>query len=154
MHNTTEIQRELIRLGFLAQGGDDGILGQASLEAYNHFLASKGKPPHVGMLLLAELNADLFPDEQPVPKPKRNTVFGRLLASFLINQLKGQIPMLAFLDGYKTYVVGGVAVVIGAAAMLGWSIPGLPVIPPNEGWQFILTGLAALGLRRAITTGK
>jgi len=154
MHNTTEIQRELIRLGFLAQGGDDGILGQASLEAYNHFLASKGKPPHVGMLLLAELNADLFPDEQPVPKPKRNTVFGRLLASFLINQLKGQIPMLAFLDGYKSYGVGAIAILTGAAALLGWLAPPLPVVSPAEGWQLVLFGLGVFGIRRAVSTGK
>lgn len=67
MRNVTELQRRLITLGFLAPGGDDGIFGQKSLDAYNHFRASKGNPPHTGMLILAELNADLFPEERPAP---------------------------------------------------------------------------------------
>lgn len=83
MRNVTEIQRRLIELGFLAPGGDDGIFGEGSLAAYNHFLASKGKPPHVGLILLAELNRELFPEEQPSPKPKpiRKPGLFELLAS-------------------------------------------------------------------------
>ena len=153
MHTVAECQRELIRLGFLAPGEDDGRFGEKSLDAFNHFRATKG----LGAVVAASLpllNALLFPDEAP-PKPKkRNTVFGELLKTIIINQIKGQIPMLGFLDGYKAYIVGGVSIVLGALALIGWSIPGVPAIPPAEGWQLILTGLAALGLRRAITTGK
>lgn len=155
MRTVPEIQRRLIELGFLAVGEDDGTFGQKSLDALNHFLASKGKPEHTGMILLTELNALLFPEDAPPPKPKkRNTVFGELLKTIIINQIKGQIPMLGFLDGYKTYIVAAVSIVLGALALIGWSIPGVPPIPPAEGWQLILTGLAALGMRRAITTGK
>lgn len=151
MHNTTEIQRELIRLGFLAQGGDDGILGQASLEAYNHFLASKGKPPHVGMLLLAELNADLFPDEQPVPKPKRNTVFGRLLASFLLNQLVKGLPMSEFLSGYRTYIIGAIMALAAIAQLAGIELPKLD--SGNAG-NLLLEAFAIIFLRSGIKTWK
>lgn len=154
MRTIVEIQQRLIDLNFsVGPDGADGHFGKATLEAYNAFLLSKGRPPirEGEDPDYFDVVRSLFPEDT---KPKRNTVFGKLLASFFLNQLKGQIPMLSFLDGYKTYVVGGVAVVIGAAAMLGWSIPGLPAIPPNEGWQLILTGLAALGLRRAVTTGK
>lgn len=75
--NVTEIQQRLIDMGFLAprdekgDRSDDGRFGERSMAAYNHFLASKGKPPHQGMILLAELNANLFPEEQPAPKPPK-----------------------------------------------------------------------------------
>ena len=55
-HNVTEIQRRLIELGYLAKGQDDGTFGPVSLEAYNHFRASKGEPPHTGLLLLVEIS--------------------------------------------------------------------------------------------------
>lgn len=69
--NVTEIQRRLFQLGFLRPESEvDGIFGENSLAAYNHYLASKGKPPHTGQLHLADLNANLFPEEQPAPEPK------------------------------------------------------------------------------------
>jgi hypothetical protein len=96
MRNVTEIQRRLIDLGFLPprddQGlpSDDGKFGQRSMDAYNRFLASKGKPPHQGMILLAELNANLFPEEQPSPIPSKP---GPLAILSLIFDLSKGKPM-------------------------------------------------------------
>jgi peptidoglycan hydrolase-like protein with peptidoglycan-binding domain len=73
--NVTEIQKRLIDLGFLAaknaagETNADGRFGALSLGAYNRFLASKGRPPVEGVSM-AQLNADLFPDDVPAPKPK------------------------------------------------------------------------------------
>lgn len=93
MRNVVEIQQRLIDMGFLPprdeQGNrsDDGRFGERSMAAYNRFLASKGKPPHQGMILLAELNANLFPEEQPAPasplrKPGAFDVLALLLTLF------------------------------------------------------------------------
>jgi hypothetical protein len=63
MRSTTEIQRRVFQLGSLTPESEvDGIFGKNSLAA-NHFLASKRKPPHVGTLLPAELNRELFIEE-------------------------------------------------------------------------------------------
>ena len=151
MRNVTEIQQRLVDLGFPPEDGVDGRFGPKTLAAYNRYLGSHGKPPHpAGMILLSEVAAELFPADAPSPKPRRNTVFGDILKTFIINQIKGRIPMFGFLDGYKTLIVGIVCIATGLVAMIGWNIPGLPVIPPADGWQLIMTGLAALGLRSAI----
>ena len=44
-HNVTQIQQRLIALGYLAAGEDDGKFGAKSLDAYNHWRASKGAGP-------------------------------------------------------------------------------------------------------------
>lgn len=73
MHNVTELQRELIRRGYLpalnaaGEHSDDGKFGHLSLDAYNHFRASKGKGPVV-QASMAELNADLFPEDYHQPR--------------------------------------------------------------------------------------
>jgi hypothetical protein len=67
MRNITEIQRRLIALGYLNANGDDGRFGHMSLDAYNRFRATIGKGPVV-QANMAELNADLFPEEHPAPK--------------------------------------------------------------------------------------
>jgi len=76
-----------------------------------------------------------------------------LVVKTAITQLLKDHNMLSFLDGYKTYVIGVVTVVVGALAMIGWSVPGLPPLDPQTGWPLILNGLALLGLRRGIKTG-
>ena len=69
MRNVTEIQRRLQSLGYLAAGEDDGKFGQKSLDAYNHWRASKGAGP-VNAASVTQLNIDLFPEEQPGAKPR------------------------------------------------------------------------------------
>lgn len=114
MRNVTEIQRRLIALGFLAPGEDDGRFGQKSLDAYNHWRASKGAPP-VNAASLTQLNIDLFPEEQPSAKPRLSPnpvvqaigLFALKLAFQRIT--KGQFPMLTTID--KAWVAGVVAFV-------------------------------------------
>ncbi len=70
MRNITECQKRLIALGFpCGPNGADGRFGQDTLDAYNRFRASQGRKP-VKLPSMSELNADLFPEEQPAPKPK------------------------------------------------------------------------------------
>lgn len=145
MRNVTEIQRELIRLGFLADGQDDGKFGPVSMDAYNHFLASKGKPKHEGLILLTELNAELFPDELPAPKPKKPSLFETIALNAILSKLKGS-AVLNILTGYKTYIVGLVMALLGIAAIAGIQIPGFPVA---DGGKTILEAFAIIFLRKA-----
>lgn len=79
MRNVTEAQQRLIALGYLApldengKSNADGKFGQRSMDAYNHYRATKGLPP-VQQTTMADLNAVLFPEEQaavtaPTRKP-------------------------------------------------------------------------------------
>src|SRR5690348_10306883 len=92
MHTTTDVQRFLIAAGYLASGEDDGIFGQKTLDAYNRWRASKGKP-QVGpkQFTLTEVNADIWPEEQPPPSIPKLTIFDQIgtLVSIL-NLLKGK----------------------------------------------------------------
>jgi len=141
MHNVTEIQQRLISLGYLApvdpitrRPNDDGKFGERSLDAYNHFRASKGKGPVV-QASMAELNADLFPEEQPAPAPKRQSTFdlGTLLS--LINLVKGKTmtadqitgvlrAILALVSGY--FISKG----LGSADLWNWIIAGVTGVIP------------------------
>lgn len=131
--NVTEIQRRLIDLGFLSPGdeqglpSDDGKFGQRSMDAYNRFLASKGKAPHKGMILLAELNANLFPEERQAPPPKKSNPIQDWLIGLAIKQAveyaKGLAPM-NILAGYKTYILAVLILLSSAAETF---IPGLDI---------------------------
>lgn len=79
MHTTTDFQRRLVALGYLDQGGIDGIFGQHSLDAYNHYRAALGKSPVTRPDMLT-LNHDLFPEDQPPLNPK-GTIMGNLLGN-------------------------------------------------------------------------
>jgi len=155
--NITEIQWKLIALGYMVgPTGADGRFGQNTLDAYNRFRASIGKAPVV-QASMAELNADLFPDEQPAPPPKRNTVFGNLVVSLLLNQLKGRFPMLTFLSGYRTIVVGIGMVVVGALSLLNQVIPlgpiqGISFVSPGEAVTMIGAGFGFIFMRSAMNT--
>jgi len=52
------------------------------------------------------------------------------------------------LDGYKTYIVGAVAIILGIAGAV-FPEAGLTADPMS----MIATGLVALGLRRGMKTG-
>lgn len=83
--NVTEIQQRLIALGYpVGPYGADGRFGTDSLAAYNRFLASKGRPPVEGVSM-AQLNRDLFPEEQPKPiiKPPKGNIVTNWFNSFV-----------------------------------------------------------------------
>lgn len=75
MRNITEIQAELIARGFpVGPDGADGKFGQDTLDAYNRFLASTGRPP-VKLPNIPEINEALWPTKGPtMPAPTAVTV--------------------------------------------------------------------------------
>lgn len=87
MRNVTEIQRKLIALGYLAPGEDDGKFGHKSLDAFNHYRASLGKPPIIPKVTMEQLNADLFPEEVPPPALKKPNLFDQIGAVVSVIQL-------------------------------------------------------------------
>ncbi len=157
MRNVTECQQKLIALGYLTPTNefgarnDDGRFGERSLDAYNHFRATLGKGPVVA-ISMAELNADLFPEEQPPPVKHRNTVFGNLVLNIalaaLLPKLKGLSPMISFLTGYKTYIAGAAMLLTAVAELAGATIPGSESFTPLQ-WFF--AGLVTITLRSAIS---
>jgi peptidoglycan hydrolase-like protein with peptidoglycan-binding domain len=114
MRNVTEIQQRLQALGYLAPGEDDGKFGAKSLDAYNHWRASKGAPP-VNAASMSQLNQDLFPEEQPGAKPRLTPnpvvqAIGLFALKLALQRItKGQFPMLTNMD--KAWVAGVVAFV-------------------------------------------
>lgn len=143
MHNVTEAQQRLIVLGYLAEGGADGKFGQKSLDAYNHYRASLGKPPVTPPIQLLGLNADLFPDEFPLDPPKASNPITDYLTGLAIkvvlNKLKGYFPMLNAISGFKTYATGIIMMLVGAADWIGWAIPNTQS-PSPAAW--VVGGLA------------
>lgn len=74
---TFEIQRALIKAGFLAAGGDDGRLGPATTKAIKAFQVARGLSPDgkVGQLTeaalfpqIAPVRTDALPEFKPSPK--------------------------------------------------------------------------------------
>jgi len=143
MKTTTEVQRWLIREGYLApvddkgRPNDDGIFGTVSLAAYNRARAAKGLPPHQGLLTLVEINQVLFPEEQPKKLPSKPTLFENIGAILTILQLtKGKTMLtsdqitgviraiLAAVSGY--FIAKGV----GNADVWNWIIAGVTGIVP------------------------
>lgn len=127
MRNITECQRRLIALGYLAAGEDDGQFGKKSLDAFNHYRATKGLGPVV-QTSMAELNKLLFPEDMPPAPPPRSNPLQDWLISLAIKKgstyLKG-LPIMNFLAGYKTYILAALIIVSAAAEnFLGVDIPG------------------------------
>lgn len=133
MRTVTEVQRRLISLGYLAPGEDDGKFGHITLDAFNHYRASKGLGPVV-KTSMDELNRLLFPEDEPpvVPKPKRSNPLADFFTNLLVRKgveiitanLKG-LPIMAFLSGYKTYILAALILLVAAAeTFLGTDVPG------------------------------
>jgi peptidoglycan hydrolase-like protein with peptidoglycan-binding domain len=147
MKNVTEIQQRLQALGYLAPGEDDGKFGAKSLDAYNHWRASKGAPP-INAASMSQLNQDLFPEEQPGAKPRLTPnpvvqAIGRVAIDILLQRLtKGAISM-TFLTGYKTFIIGGALILLGGLSLIGWSIPGVP-LDQSQGLPMIMSGLGLI----------
>lgn len=150
VHTTTEIQKRLIELGFLAPLNDsglsnaDGKFGTTSLGAYNRYRASHGKPPHEGMLLLSEISADVFPEDVPAPPPPKSNPITDYLTGLAIkaalSQLKKGLPMLS---GYKTFATAIVLAVMGVYSLL---FGDLPLVGHVDAGSAIMELLSALGL--------
>lgn len=97
-HNVTQIQQRLIALGYLRPGEDDGKFGPKSLDAYNHWRASKGAAP-VNAASLSQLDRDLFPEDYPNPKGTiMNTVIqsiGATASDYFLNFITSKINWAA-----------------------------------------------------------
>jgi hypothetical protein len=118
MRNVTECQQKLIALKYLpklnekGEPNDDGKFGTVSLDAFNHYRASLGKPPIIPKVTMEQLNADLFPEDVPPAPPARTFSISpivRVAISLVLNTLKGNGPMLTTFD--KAWVSGVVAFV-------------------------------------------
>ena len=150
MRNVTEIQRRLIELGYLAAGEDDGTFGPITLAAYNRFRASKGEGPHTGLLLLVEIAADVFPEDQPAKPAKHRQITSNPITNWLIglaikqavSALKG-LSVMGFLTGYKTFAIGALLILLGASAMIGLQVPGVP-LDPSAGLGMIMSGIGLI----------
>lgn len=151
--NVTEIQQRLITLGFLAPLNDsglsnaDGKFGVTTLGAYNRFRASKGEPPHTGLLLLVEVSADVFPEDAPPPKPPSISIFDQIgtLVS-IINLLKGKTMTADQITGViRTVLAAGLAYLAGKGL--------IPVVPPDlvAGLVTVIVGVWSLYSNRAKT---
>ena len=156
-HNVTEVQRRLIALGYLPAvdqetltPSDDGKFGAKSLAAYNRFRASKGygSVPNASM---AQLNQDLFPEEQPGAKPRLTPnpvvqAIGELAFRLLLNRVtKGLIPMNANVDVVSAWLstknwAAIIAILTNIAAIFHIVIP--PDLAPTV--QAVVTSVTAL----------
>lgn len=110
MRNVTECQLRLIALGYpVGPDGADGKFGQNTLEAFNHFRASKGLGPVVNTSM-AELNRLLFPEEQPVSPPKKPHFFEAAgVVVTLVNILKGKAMTKDQIGGVVRAILSAVA---------------------------------------------
>jgi hypothetical protein len=55
---------------------------------------------------------------------------------------------MTFLQGYKTYVIGIIMILTGAAELIGWDVA--PNVDVTSAWQYIMNGLAFMSLRAAV----
>jgi hypothetical protein len=159
MRNITECQRRLIALGYLparnsaGELNDDGKFGVLSLDAYNRFLARRGRPP-VKNVSMAELNADLFPEEQPAAPPPKPNLITKWLTDLAIKQVVSKLKdsNMSFLSGYKTYATAVVIAIMGLYSLVFGELPlvGQTVDPGSA----ILAILSSFGLGFARTGAK
>lgn len=56
--------------------------------------------------------------------------------------------MFSFLDGYKSYITGGVMILIGAVEFLGIDI--IPSVTQVDAFQYIMAGFALISVKSAI----
>lgn len=134
MRNSTEIQRWLIAQNYLAavddngRPNDDGVFGTVSLAAYNRARAAKGLKPHEGILTLTEINAVLFPEEQPALAPKRkgNTMSNWFSSFVTTTAFKYLVAMAATFIATKLGLekgsVEGLLTQLIGVAMGGWGM--------------------------------
>lgn len=85
MHDASRYQQRLAILGYLAADQVDGVFGQMSLDAYNHYRATRGLPP-VNTTTLDELESVLFPR----PKISLPPQTGLNILLLVLNILKGK----------------------------------------------------------------
>jgi hypothetical protein len=130
----------------LAAGQDDGIFGQATLDAFNHYRASKGKPPVAPFEFTpTQVNADLFPDDPPPPPVKRKRVTIWQLLPYLSTLdaiLKGKIMNIT---ADQLTGIARLALALAAGVLIGkgwvtqemwdWISAGvLTAVPAIWGW--------------------
>lgn len=132
---------------------EDGHFGTLSQQALMRFQAERGISPADGNPSQSTLNALGIPDLFAAPAaPTSNPLtdfFTRLVVKAAITKLKG-LPAMNFLAGYATTIGGVISIVIGIAGLAGIHPAGAASLDFNASIQLIVTGWAALGLRRAI----
>jgi peptidoglycan hydrolase-like protein with peptidoglycan-binding domain len=125
----------------------DGHFGELSRLAVIRFQHSAGIIPESGNPDDATLAALGIPNLFAPPPAPRFSPLGspiiRLGVGIVLNQLtKGLIPM-NFLTGYKTFIIGGLLIVLGGIELLGWQLPGIP-LDPSQGIPTIMTGIGLI----------
>lgn len=151
MRTVTECQRRLISLGYLATGEDDGRFGAKSLDAFNHYRASKGLGPVV-QTSMAELNAVLFP-EDTTPTPQRKTIMGNLLGS-IFSGLLGNLLNWQLIQGYLRNALLAVGSATGYEGFVGHdgSVTTVGAVMTIVG--VVLSAISANTKRKAIDVVK
>lgn len=143
---TRALQKALAALNIYS-GDLDGDFGKKTRDAVidaQHLYAISPADGVVRADLLLELGIVAPKTSNPI-----TDFFTGLALNAALNALKG-LPIVSFLTGYKTYIVGIACILTGLIAMLGWAVPPLPALDAGQGWQLVLTGLGFLGLRAAV----
>lgn len=95
-HTAKEVQTRLIAYGFpLGQYGADGVFGLETLNAFNLWRRSQGKPPIVGIPHLSELASELFPEDAPKPKPRKENILDATIKDYFLNFISSKIVWVA-----------------------------------------------------------
>jgi hypothetical protein len=127
----------------------DGHFGEISHLALLRFQHDNGLPETGNPDLATTEALGIPPITTPAPlKPKLTPnpvvqAIGRLALDLILQRLtKGAISM-SFLTGYKTFIIGGLLIVIGAIELLGWQVPGVP-LDPGQGIPTIMAGIGLI----------
>lgn len=56
--------------------------------------------------------------------------------------------MLSFIDGYKSYITGGVMIIIGVVELIGIDV--IPTVTQADAFNYILAGFSLISVKSAI----
>jgi peptidoglycan hydrolase-like protein with peptidoglycan-binding domain len=120
-------------------GKIDGDLGPKSADAIrdyrrDHDITPAGAIIDAALLRSLHLGPDLITEPGTLPNS---------IASILIGYILKGTPAMTFLSGYKTYIIGGALIIVGAISLVGWQIPGVP-LDPGAGWPTIMAGIGLI----------
>lgn len=138
-----ELQLALIAAGYsVGPSGADGILGEDTAKAVRAYRKAHGLSEAAvidnQMLRLLGLGPALITE----PGTLGNIIALPIIDLVLQRLTKGAITV-SFLTGYKTFIIGGVLIVLGALELLGWQVPGVP-LDPSQGIPTIMTGIGLI----------
>lgn len=131
---------------------EDGVFGPVTFNAYNRYRARLGLPPvpmAIDSAFWREIERLLNP-QPALTHPADPNWLVRFGINLALNQMLKGLPVMNFLAGYATVIGGVVSIAIGLAGLAGIHPAGAQSLDFNASIQLIVTGWAALGLRRAI----